>query len=101
MGSAFKNVRWHEVIELVLNHKPSLPTQRYHDTSFNEFNRFIRGDYHMGYYDAEIHIQDVNPLNANIFKCGWVYVTSPKDRKAPLYFAPYFTKQGSNTREFL
>ena len=51
----------------------------------------------MGYYDAEILIQDVNPLNATIFEEGWMYVTSPKDKKAPLYFAPYFTRQGANT----
>ena len=51
----------------------------------------------MGYYDVEILIQDVNPLNAKIFREGWMYVTSPKDRKAPLYFAPYFTKQGANS----
>ena len=51
----------------------------------------------MGYYDAEILIQDVNPLNAEIFKEGWMYVTSLKDKKAPLYFAPYFTKKGANS----
>ena len=95
-GIRFKNVQRHEVIEIVLNYKPSDGSEvtRY---LFNEFNRFIRGDYDMGYHDAEIHIQDVNPLNANIFKCGWMCVTSLKDRKAPLYFAPYFTKQGENT----
>ena len=50
----------------------------------------------MGYYDAEILIQDVNPLNAKIFKDGWMYVTSPKDKKAPLYFAPYLTTENAN-----
>ena len=42
----------------------------------------------MGYYDAEILIQDVNLLNAKIYEDCWMYVTSPKDKKAPLYFAP-------------
>ena len=89
----FKNLQWHEIIELALNHKPSngSETSRF---LFNEFNRFIRGDYHMGYHDAEIHIQDVNLENEEIFRNGWVYVTNPKDKKAPLYFAPYFTKRG-------
>ena len=95
-GIRFENVQWHKVIECALNHKPS----DYSEASlylFNEFNQFVRGDYNMGYYDAEIHIQDVNPLNAEIFGCGWMYVTSLKDKKAPMYFAPYFTKQGPNT----
>lgn len=51
----------------------------------------------MGYYDAEIHIQDVNPRNAKIFKEGWMYVTALKDKEAPLYFAPYFTREGTNS----
>lgn len=55
------------------------------------------GYYDMGYYDAEVHIQDVNPDNAKIFKEGWMYVTSLKDKKAPLYFAPYFTREGTNS----
>ena len=52
----------------------------------------------MGYYDAEILIQDTNPLNAEIFKEGWMCVSSSKSKKSPLYFAPYFTaKSGANT----
>ncbi len=47
----------------------------------------------MDYYDAEISIQDVNPLSASIFEEGWMYVTSTRDKSAPLYFAPYFTKE--------
>ena len=51
----------------------------------------------MGYHDAEILIQDVNDENAETYKEGWVYVTNPKkDKKAPLYFAPYFTKKAAN-----
>ena len=86
----FGNVQWHEVIDIALSHKPSDGS----DVSqylFNEFIRYIRMDYSMGYYDAEILIQDVNPENAKIFKEGWMYVTDLKDKKAPLYFAPYFT----------
>ena len=45
----------------------------------------------MGYYDAEVFVQDVNPANADIFNEGWLYVAAPKHKKAPLYFAPYFT----------
>ena len=89
----FNNVQWHEVVDLVLNYRPSdgSGASRY---LFDEFIRYIMRDYRMGYYDAEILIQDVNPLNAKIFKECWMYVTSLKDKKAPLYFAPYFTKQG-------
>ncbi len=91
----FKNVQWHEVIKLALNHKPSDGSEvsRF---LYNEFNRFIKGGYDMGYHDAEIHIQDVNYENEGIFRNGWVYVTDPKDKKAPLYFAPYFTKRDRN-----
>ena len=89
----FANIQWHEVVELAFAHRASVDseTSRY---LFDEFIRYIRKDYDMGYYDAEIHIQDVNSLNASIFKECWMYVTSIKDKKAPLYFAPYFTKQG-------
>ena len=47
----------------------------------------------MGYYEAEGHIQDVNRLNAKIYEKGWMYVTVINDKKAPLYFAPYFTNE--------
>ena len=92
----FRNVQWHEIVDLVLSHRPSEGSEvsRY---LFDEFIRYIRRDYRMGYYDAEILIQDVNPLNADIFSEGWMYVTSLKDKRAPLYFAPYFTKQGAKS----
>ena len=51
----------------------------------------------MAYFDAEILIQDVNPRSAETFREGWMYVTSLRDKKAPLYFAPYFTKQGEDS----
>ena len=47
----------------------------------------------MGYHDAEIHIQDVNCENEVIFRNQWVYVTNPKDKKAPLYFHPISLKE--------
>ncbi len=92
-GIRFSNAQWHKVIALAISHRPSDGSEvlRY---LFDEFIRYIMRDYRMGYYDAEILIQDVNPLNAKIFKECWMYVTSLKDKKAPLYFAPYFTKQG-------
>ena len=92
----FNNVQWHQIVDLVLRHRPTegSDVSRY---LFEEFIRYIRRDYRMGYYDAEILIQDVNPLNADIFSEGWMYVTSLKDKKAPLYFAPYFTAQGANS----
>ena len=92
----FYEIRWHEIVDLVLSHSPSddSAVSRY---LFDEFIHYIRSDYRMGYYDAEILIQDVNLLNAEIFKEGWMYVTSPKDKKAPLYFAPYFTGQRADS----
>ena len=39
----------------------------------------------------------MNTLNAKIFEEGWMYVTAPKDKKAPLYFAPYFTRHVANS----
>ena len=95
-GIRFNNIQWHEVVDLALSHSScgNSEVSRY---LFDEFIRYIRKDYRMGYYDAEILIQDVNPANAKIFKECWMYVTSLKDKKAPLYFAPYFTKQGSDS----
>ena len=52
----------------------------------------------MGYYDAEILIQDVNMENANIYQSGWVYVTAPKDKKAPLYFAALLYRRERGAR---
>lgn len=91
---SFHTVQWHEVIDLVLRYKPTDNSQasRY---LFNEFTHFVTKDYEMGYYDAEILIQDVNMENANIYQTDWVYVTAPKDKKAPLYFAPYFTAENA------
>lgn len=92
----FANVQWHEIIELVLHHRPSGEDGVSHYL-FDEFASFITKDYKMGYYDAEVLVQDVNPLNAEIFEKGWMYVTSLRDKRAPLYFAPYFTKQGGGS----
>ena len=88
----FNNCQWSEVLDLALNFRS--PDNS--DVSlylFHEFIRFIRKDYSMGYFDAEIHIQDVNQLNEAIFKESWMYVTGLNDKKAPLYFAPYFTSK--------
>lgn len=93
---AFHAVQWHQILELALQHRPqdcSLVARFLHD----EFIRYATKDYDMGYYDAEVLIQDVNPLNAEIFRDCWMYVTSLKDKRAPLYFAPYCTQQGSRS----
>ena len=89
-GIRFNNIQWHEVVDLALSH-PSSGNSEVSRYLFDEFIRYIRKDYRMGYYDAEIHIQDVNQLNEGIFKDCWMYVTALNDKKAPLYFAPYFT----------
>ena len=69
----FNNVQWHEVVDLALNYRPTdgSGVSRY---LFDEFIRYIMRDYRMGYYDAEVHIQDVNPLNAKIYEEGWMNV---------------------------
>ena len=95
-GMQFFEVQWHEVFELVLRQKPSddSPITRF---LFDEFIRYARRDYRMGYHDAEVSIQDVNSKNAAIYEEGWIYVTSLKDKKAPLYFAPYFSGRGDDS----
>ena len=93
---AFHAVQWHQILEIALQHRPpdgSLIARFLHE----EFIRYATKDYDMGYYDAEVLIQDVNPLNAEIFRDCWMYVTSLKDKRAPLYFAPYCTHQGSRS----
>ena len=90
----FNSAQWHDIVGLVLSHDPPDGTEISRYLS-DQFIRYVRRDYKMGYYDAEILIQDVNPQNAEIFEEGWMYVTSFKDKKAPLYFAPYFTRQNS------
>ena len=91
----FRRIQWHELIDLVLRYRPSGDSTA-NGFLFDEFIRYVRSDYQMGYYDAEIAIQDVNQLNAKIYKECWMYVTRPNDKKAPLYFAPYFTKQNKH-----
>ena len=94
-GVKFHKIQWHEVIDLVLRYTPSGDSENLKHL-FNEFIRYVRSDYDMGYYDAEILIQDVNLLNAKIYEDCWMYVTSPKDKKAPLYFAPYYTQENKH-----
>ena len=91
-GITCSSVQWHQIIELALRHTPSDDSEvsRY---LFDEFVRYARKDYNMGYHDAEVLILDVNPDNAKIFKEHWLYVGIPKDKWAPLYLAPYFTNK--------
>lgn len=93
---SFGSLQWHQVIDLALGYRPGDDSEvsRY---LFDQFTRYIRRDYRMGYYDAEILIQDVNRLNAKIFEKCWMYVTSLKDKRAPLYFAPYRTGRGADS----
>ena len=95
-GICFRSVQWHRVIELVLRHRPSDDSEvaRF---LLDEFSRFARREYRMNFFDAEILVQDLNPENAEIFERGWVYVTHLTDKKAPLYFAPYFVRRGAGT----
>ena len=91
---SFHHVQWHRIVELVLGHRPhrDTPVSRH---LFREYVRFIRRDYRMGYYDAEVLVQDVNPKNKRIYDEGWMYVSQIRSKKAPLYFAPYFTRQNA------
>ena len=92
-GISCSAAQWHQIIELALDHVPQDDSEvsRY---LFDEFARYARKDYgNMGYHDAEVLILDVNPHNAKIFNDHWLYVGVPKDKKAPLYFAPYFTNE--------
>lgn len=94
-GINFRPAQWHKVLDVAIRHRPanSSAVSRY---LFDQFSRYIRRDYQMGYYDAEVSIQDVNLENAAIYEECWVYVTSLKDKAAPLYFAPYFTRESEH-----
>ena len=92
----FASIQWHEVIDLVLRHSPSDGSDVVSQYLLDEFISYIRRDYDMGYYDAEILIQDMNRYNAPMFENGWVQLTSYRKR-SPLYFAPYFTRNGANS----
>jgi len=92
IGITLATIQWHQVIDAVLRHGPSDGSE-VSQFLFNEFIRYIRGDYDMGYYDAEIKIQDTNPDNAKVFRKGWMQLTSNRTR-SPLYVAPYFTGKG-------
>ena len=85
-------VQWHQIIELALKYTPSDGSEvsRY---LFDEFVRYVREDYNMGYHDAEVLIQDVDTDNAKIFREHWLYVGTLRDKRVPLYFAPYFTNK--------
>ena len=96
-GIGFKSVQWHQVIDLALSHWPCNDSEVPHFL-FQQFIGFIRRDYDMNYYDAEVHIQDIDERNEGIFEKGLMYVTSPGDKKAPLYFAPYFTRTRSKDK---
>ncbi len=89
-GITCSAVQWHQIVELALRHVPSDNSEvsRY---LLDEFIRYARKDYNMGYHDAEVFIQDVGTHSAKIFRECWLYVGVPKDKWAPLYFAPYFT----------
>ena len=90
-GITLYEARWYQVYSLVQEYRrrsESIAMQ----WMFDEFIRFFRRDYEMKYYDAEVAIQDVDNLNAEIFDKGWMYVTSERDKAAPLYFAPYLTR---------
>ena len=91
-----KPIQWHQVIELVLRHRPS-DGSAVSQYLLHEFMAHIREDYEMRYHDAEVLIQDTNPLNAKIFEEGWMQVSSDKTKHAPLYVAPYYTGQGTNS----
>lgn len=86
----FANLGWHRVIDMALGHSPSGGSQvsRF---LFQQFSRFVKEDYKMGYYDVEVHVQDVNRENAGVFENGWLYAGGTP---APLYFAPHYTWNG-------
>ena len=56
---SFRGIQWHEIIDLVLRYRPP---RDFTATGFlfDEFIRYVRSDYQMRHFDAEIAIQDVN-----------------------------------------
>ena len=95
-GMRLMPIQWHEIVEIVFQHRPSDDSE-VSQYLLNEFINHINRDYDMRYYDAEVLIQDTNVCNAEIFEEGWVCAINPKSKKAPLYFAPYFTGKGANS----
>ena len=81
-GIDFSAVQWHEIVRIALQHtrSDSSSVTRY---LFDEFIRYARRDYNMGYYDAEVLVQDVNPDNAKMFFENWLYIGLPRDKRAP------------------
>ena len=96
IGISFRPAQWHNVLDVAIHHRPANASavSRY---LFDQFSRYIRRDYQMGYYDAEVSVQDVNLENEAIYEECWVYVTSLKDKAVPLYFAPYFTRKSDRS----
>ncbi|MDE2802494.1 MAG: hypothetical protein OXK21_06415, partial [Chloroflexota bacterium] len=93
LGKRFCALQWWEILRIVLHHQ-RLVGDEPRKYLFDEFVRYIRRDYNMGYYDAEVYIQDVNYENASVFFEGWIYIDAPNNKADPLYFAPYLTWRG-------
>lgn len=92
----FASIQWHQVVDLVSRHSPSDKSE-VSVYLLNEFIDHVSKEYEMRYYDAEVLIQDTNARNAKIFEEGWMCAIGTKSKKAPLYFAPYFTGRGANS----
>ena len=91
-GKGFAAIQWHEVVAIAAQHRFRVDdiVVRY---LVGEFIRFIRREMEMHYHDSEIAVQDVDKKNEGIFMNGWIYAASSKAKKAPIYFAPYFTEE--------
>ncbi len=88
-------LQWHHVLEMLQRRLRAHDLTPEHELLLRHFISFFKEDYDMRYYDVEVFIQDVNQENEEIFEEGWAYVNRPHAHSAPIYFAPYFTKQCS------
>lgn len=88
-----RSLQWYQVIDAAEERLRRGHLSPVTEVFFREFGRFVREDYEMRYYDAEVFIQDVNEENRRIFQEGWTYVCAPNAFAKPLYFAPCFTTE--------
>lgn len=89
-GITFYSLRWRKIFEIVQKRSHSKRNSPEMCYLYNQFIRFLKEDYRMGFYDVEVKVQDVDEENAKIYYEG-MYIGSPSEA---LYFAPYFTHGG-------
>jgi hypothetical protein len=92
-GIELRTAQWHQILTVALDRRRRVQGDTPQSLFLGEFLNFFREHYEMNTYQAEVMVKKVDPLNAEIYFDGYMYVAVSKDIQLPLYFAPYFTKQ--------